>query len=88
VGWSPGLRDEIQDAGEPEAGREYQEACLTVLPGENRLLPYRAVPPLDEEPAHPAVLVVPVPDSDSGAPFQGVSGVEGSAENPVGGGVE
>jgi len=67
---------------------EHQEARLTVLPGEDMELPCRAVPPLDEELAHPAVLVVPVPDSDSGPPLQGVSGVEGPAENPAGGGVE
>jgi len=52
---------------------EHQEARLAVLPGEDGAMPHRAVPPLDEEPAHPAVLVVPVPDSDSGAPLQGVS---------------
>jgi len=67
---------------------EFQEACLTVLPGEDWELPYRAVPSLDKEPAHPAVLVVPVPDSDSETPVQSVSGVEGPTENPVGGGVE
>jgi len=43
-----------------------------------------AVPPLVEEPAHPAVLVVLVQDSDSGTPLQGVSGVEGPTENSVG----
>jgi len=32
--------------------------------------------------------VVLVPGSDLGPPLQGVSGVEGLAENPVGGGVE
>ena len=34
------------------------------------------------------MLVVPVPEPDSGAPLQGVSGVEGPAEDRVGGGVE
>jgi len=34
------------------------------------------------------VLVVPIPEPDSGAPLQGVSGVEGPAEDPVGGGAE
>jgi len=43
---------------------------------------------LDEESAHPTVLVVPVPEPDSGAPLQGVSGVDGPAEDPVGGGTE
>jgi len=37
---------------------------------------------------HPAMLVVPVPEPGSGAPLQGVSGVEGPAEDPVGGGAE
>jgi len=49
---------------------------------------FQAVPPLDKKPTHPAILVVPVPSSDSGAPLQGVSGVEGRTEDPVGGGVE
>jgi len=95
AGWRPGLQDEVQDDEEPEAGRhgswEYQEACPTVLLGENRPLPYHAVPTMGKEPAHPAVLVVPAsdPDSgDSGAPHQGVSGVEGPTKDPVGGGVE
>jgi len=57
-----------------------------VLPDQDGALPFRTVPPLDEEPAHTAVLVVPVPDSDSGAPLQGVSRVEGPTEDPVGGG--
>jgi len=63
-------------------------ACLEVLSDQDGAPLNWAVPPLDEEPGHPAVLVVLVPDSDSGAPFQGVSRVEGPAENPVGGGAE
>jgi len=53
-----------------------------VLPGEDGALPYRAVPSLDEGLAHPTVLVVLIPDSDSGAPLQGTrrqSGSYGSA---------
>jgi len=34
------------------------------------------------------MLVVSMPEPDSGAPLQGVSGVEGPAEDPVGGGAE
>jgi len=34
------------------------------------------------------VLVVPSPNTDPGAPFQGVSRVEDLAEDPVGGGEE
>jgi len=77
VGWGSDLQGEIQDAGKPEAGRHggwgRKEACLAVLPGEDGALPHRAVPPLDKEPTHPTVLVVPVPDLDSGAPLQGAS---------------
>jgi len=47
-----------------------------------------AVPQLDEERAHPAMLVVPVPEPDSGAPLQGVSGVGGPTGDSVGGGAE
>ena len=48
----------------------------------------RAVLQLDKESAHHAMLVVPVPESDARAPLQGVSGVEGPAEDPVGRGTE
>jgi len=34
------------------------------------------------------MLVAPVPDPDPGAPLQGVSRVEGSAEDPGSGGAE
>jgi len=77
MGWRPDLQDKIQDAEKPVAGRhggwEYQYARLAVLSGQDGALPLRAVPPLEEEPAHPTVLVVLVPDSVSGAPLQGVS---------------
>ena len=68
MSWGPDLQDKIPNAEKPEAGWcggwEHQEARLEILP------------PLDEEPGHPAVLVVPVSESDSGAPLQSVSGVE------------
>ena len=92
AGWGPDLQDEIQDAEKPEAGRhgcwERQEAGLTPLLGEGGALPSWAVPPPNKEPTPPAVLVVPVPGLDSGAPIQEVSRVEGAIEDPVGGGVE
>ena len=88
MGWRPDLQDEIPDAEKLEAGRhgswEHQEARLTVLSDQDAALSVRAVPQLDGEPAHPAMLVVPVPQPDSGAPLQGVSGLEGPAEDPVG----
>jgi len=92
VGWRPDLQDEVPDAEMPEARRhgswEHQEARLAVLPNQDGALPDRTVPQLDEESAHPAMLVVPIPELDSGAPIQGVTGVEGPAEDPVGGGAE
>jgi len=92
VGWRPDLQDKVPDAGKPEAGRhggwEHQEACLAVLPDQDGALSNQAVPQLDEESAHPTMLVVPVPELDLGAPLQGVSGVEDPAEDPVGGGAE
>ena len=55
VGWGPDLQDKIQDAEKPEAGRyscwEHQGGCLTALPDEDGALSFRAVPPLDKEPA-------------------------------------
>jgi len=51
MGGMSDLQKEIQDAEKPEAewhgGWEHQEACLTVQPGEDGALPYRAVSPLD-----------------------------------------
>jgi len=82
----------MPDAKKPEAGLrrycEHQGACLMVLPGKDRALTYSVVPPLDEEPTHPPVLVVAESDPGSGAFSQGVSGVEGHTENSAGGGTE
>ena len=62
MSWGPDLQDKIPNAKKPEAGRhgswEHQEARLTVLPAQDGALPDRAVPQLDEEPAHPRVLVL------------------------------
>jgi len=80
MGWMPDLQAEIRKA----RGR----TARFYIPDQDGALHVRAVPPLDEEPAHPAVLVVPVPNSDAGAPLQGVPGVEGPTGDPVGGGVE
>jgi len=63
-------------------------ACVGVLPDEGGALPDRAVPQLYEEQAHPAMLVVPVPEPCSGAPRQCVSGVEGPADDSAYGGAE
>jgi len=92
MGWRPDLQDEVPDAKKPEARRhgswEHRGACLTVLPDQDGALPDRAVPQLDEKAAHPTMLVVPVSKPDSGAPLQGVSGMEDGAEDSVGGGAE
>ena len=65
-----------------------KEACLAILPDQDGALSNRTVPQLDEEPAHPAMLVVPTPEPDPEASLQGVTGVEGPAKDPVGGGAE
>jgi len=59
VGGSPamGWRTEgVQDAEDLEAGPHgdwgFQGGCLEVLPGEDRSLPHRPVPPMDEKQAH------------------------------------
>ena len=58
VGWRPDLQDEIPDAEKPEAGKNgslgHQEASLAVLPDQDGALSVRALPQLDDEPAHPA----------------------------------
>jgi len=85
MGWRPGLQEEIQDAKEPAAGDwEPQEACLKVLLAEDRSLPLRTIPQLDEESAHCPVLVTLIPESDPEPPLQGVPRVESPAEGPVG----
>jgi len=61
---------------------------LAVLPAQDGALPDRAIPQLDKEPPHPAMLVVPVPNADPGPPLQGVPGMETAAEDSVGGGKE
>ena len=82
----PDLQEEISTGCRKQHGvREHQEACLAVLPGEDGALPYRAVPPVDEEPPHRSVLIVPIPDANAGAPFEGVFGMEGPAEGLMGG---
>ena len=94
MGWRPDLQDGVPDAEKLEVGQrscwEHQEASLEVLPDQDGALPDRAAPQLDEESAHPAMLVVPVPEPGSGAPLplQGVPGVEGPEGGPVGGGAE
>jgi len=92
VGCRPDLQGEVPDAEKPEAGRhgswERQEASLAVLPDQDGALLDRAVPQLYEESAHPTMLVVSVPEPDSGAPLQGVPGVEGPTEDPLGGSAE
>ena len=88
--WAGGRTSKTKYRTPKEAGWhgswEYQEACLAVLLDQDGALPIRAVPLLDGEPGHPAVLVVPVPDTDPGLPIQGVPRVESAAEYPVGGG--
>ena len=66
-----------------ESGRQHQEACLAVLPTQDGALLIWAVPPLDEEPGHPAVLVVRVPNSDPGPPAQGRKVQPGSTRLPL-----
>jgi len=49
---------------------KFQEACLKVLPTEYGALCHRAVPSVDKEPPHHPVQVVPVSNSNVGAPLQ------------------
>ena len=92
MGGRPDLQEEVPDAGEPatrwHCSQEHQEARLAVLPDQDGALPDCSIHQLDEEPPHPAMLVVPVPNSDPGPPLQGVPQLEAAAEDPVGGGEE
>jgi len=68
VGWGPNLQKEVLHAKQPKAqwcgSQKLQEDRLAVLPAEDGALPNGAVPQQDEEPTHPAMLVVPVPNTD------------------------
>jgi hypothetical protein len=70
VGWWPNLQSQVQDAApteaQPDGSWEHQEACLEVLPAEDRVLPLRAIPELDEKEAPRPVLVVPIPNANEG----------------------
>jgi len=89
MGGGPNLQEEVPVACEPAAqwysSREHQKAHLAVLPAQDGALPDRAIPQLDKELPHPAILVVPVPNTDPGPPLQGVPGMETVAEDSVGG---
>jgi len=65
-----------------------QEACLKGLPAEIGTRAHWAVPALDQSQVLRTVLVVPEPEADEEPPLQGVSEVEGAAEDSVGGGEE
>jgi len=82
------LQEEIQNAGKAQARQcghwELQEACLEVLPDEDRALPDRTIPALGKGSPHRPVLVVPVPHANERPPLQGVSGMEDAAKDSVG----
>jgi len=82
------LRERVRGAEQAGARRcgcgWFRGARLEVLPAEDRSLPHWAVPTLEEESAHRSVLVVSVPDTDTGSPLQCVPRVEGPVEDPVG----
>jgi len=90
MGRGPNLQEEVPVACKPVAqwygSREHQKTSLAVLPAQDGALPDRAIPQLDKEPPHPAMLVVPaLPNTDPGPPLQGVPGMETAAEDSVGG---
>jgi len=69
------LLTEFPLRGSSRARGTYPSPCfvaIAVLPDQDRALPDRAVPQLDEGSGHPTMLVVSVPIPDSGAPLQGV----------------
>jgi hypothetical protein len=80
VGWRPNLQSQVSDAASTAARQdsswEHQEACLEVLPAEDRASPLGATPELDEKEAHLPVLVVPIPNANEGTLPHGVPGVE------------
>ena len=76
-------REGVSETG-PNFGEDQQMAGGEILPVEDGPLPHWPVLQGDEEQAHSQVLVVPVPGSDPGVPFQELPPLE-SPENPVGG---
>ena len=65
-------REEVQNAevsAPKRSGGPGIKATDRALPSsQNEALPHRAVPEMDEERGHGGVLVVPVQDTDTGAP--------------------
>jgi hypothetical protein len=92
VGWwsdhQPQVQNAAPTAARPDGNWGHQKACLEILPAEDRALPLWAVPELDQNEAHHPVLVVPIPNTDEGTRPQSVPGVEGAAEDLMGGGQE
>jgi len=78
--------------GKPQARqhgcRKHQAARLKVLPADDRARPHRTAPALGRGPPHLPVLVVSVPLANEIPPLQGVSGIEDTTEDPVGGKAE
>ena len=58
----------MQDAADSPRSRE--EASRKVPPTQDRALPHRAIPEVDEELRHGGVRVVPVHYADKGTPVQ------------------
>ena len=80
--------EEVQDAGEDEAagsgGASPQKTGRAVPPAQDRALPHRAIPGMDEELGYGGLWVVPVQDTGPGTPAQALQEVEDAAEDAVG----
>ena len=87
-----GQREEVpdaeNDAPEQQGGTRTEEAGRKVPPAQDRALPHRAIPEVDEELEHGGVWVVPVQDADEGTPVQELRQVEAATEDNVGGDTE
>jgi len=87
-----GQRKEVpnaeNDAPEQIGSAEPEEAGREVPSTQDRALPHKAIPEVDEELRHGGVRVVPVQDADKGTPVQELRQVEDATEDNVGGGTE
>ena len=87
VGRDPSLQEEIKDVEKPEAERrgcwELREARLLAFPASNGSCTHPKIITLGYVPPYRSLLVAQGPNTDDKPLLQGVSEVEGPADDPV-----
>ena len=85
-------RKEVPDAGndapEQSGGTRVEEIGRTILSAQDRPLPHRTIPEVDEKLGHSGVRMVSVQDANERTPVQALRQMEEAAKGPVGRGTE